>query len=72
MSLNPFDYNIKLLADKYLIEIENLFSEDKADVLFYFGYIAKLFETKFRIVVEAFYQRLYITYTNFIHTRLYI
>lgn len=53
MNLNPVDNNIKLLADKYLIEIETLFSADKADALFYFGDIGEPYETKFRIVVEA-------------------
>jgi hypothetical protein len=53
MPINTFDETIKQTAINYLIEIEKHFKQDKADVLFYYGDIDRLYETTFRAAIEG-------------------
>lgn len=53
MSINSFNDEIKRTAKNYLIQLENYFKADKADVLFYYGDIDRVYEQVFRNALEA-------------------
>ncbi|MDR3306618.1 MAG: ATP-dependent Clp protease proteolytic subunit [Endomicrobium sp.] len=52
MPINTFNETIKQTARNYLTAIEKYFDSAKADVLFYYGYIDRLYETIFRAAIE--------------------
>ena len=53
MSINLFNDEIRKTARNYLIKLENYFKADKADVLFYYGDIDRVYEQLFRNAIES-------------------
>lgn len=53
MPINTFNEAVRNTAINYILEIEKYFSEDKADALFYYGDIDRLYETAFRAAIEG-------------------